>query len=73
MNVKLARLGALIVATVLAFSTPFLIYAHVISQAVRGEIAPSQAAFFLTVNLVENIAVFIPPGFLFYPSFPSCR
>jgi glycopeptide antibiotics resistance protein len=89
MNVKLSRLGTIVVAAALVFATlgwqsdtprpmtvdtaPFLVYAHVVSQAVEGAMTPGQTAFFLIVNLAGNVAVFIPLGFLLYFSLPSSQ
>jgi glycopeptide antibiotics resistance protein len=83
----LPRLGTLVIAALLVFATlgweghsprampvdaaPFFGYARIISQTIQGEIAPGQSLFFLTVNLVGNVAVFIPLGFCLYLSLPS--
>lgn len=83
----LPRLGTLVIAALLVFATlgweghsprimpvdaaPFFTYARIISQTVQGEIAPGQALFFLMVNLVGNVAVFVPLGFCLYLSLPS--
>ena len=81
-----ARISALLIAAALAFATlgwqgnthravlvdtaPFVLYVRVITQAMQGEMPLDRAAFFLTVNLAGNVAVFVPLGFCLHFSLP---